>query len=91
MDYDFDSPKAREQACDRVLAKIDAPLPAHTPFPTCQDMDNDGVPNGLDNYPKTPNPDPADGSGGTVFRSFFIVSSPLEVVFVLISSGEDCR
>jgi hypothetical protein len=56
--------QASEQACTRVLGKIEAAL-GDTPFPTCEDVDDDGVPNGLDNCPDDDNPgqDDADGDG----------------------------
>lgn len=63
MDCDSVSPQASDQACDRVLAKIEAALPEDTPFPTCQDIDNDGVPNGLDNCPNDANSDQEDADG----------------------------
>jgi hypothetical protein len=65
MDCDADEPQASEQACSRVLGKIEGAL-GDTPFPTCQDMDEDGVPNGLDNCPADANPGQADGDGNGV-------------------------
>ena len=59
MDCDDAEPKASEQACTRVLGKIETAL-GETPFPTCEDADDDGVPDGLDNCPDDPNVDQAD-------------------------------
>jgi hypothetical protein len=64
MDCDSAAPQASEQACSRVLGKIEGAL-GDTPFPTCQDVDGDGVPNGLDNCPDTANPDQADDNTAT--------------------------
>jgi len=64
MDCDAAEPQASEQACTRVLGKIEAAL-GDTPFPTCQDIDEDGVPNGLDNCPDDPNADQADANPTT--------------------------
>jgi len=64
MDCDDASPQASPQACERVLGKITTAL-GDTPFPTCQDSDDDGVPNGLDNCPNVANPDQADANPGT--------------------------
>jgi hypothetical protein len=36
------------------------------PFPTCQDVDDDSVPNGIDNCPEVPNPDQEDADGDGV-------------------------
>jgi hypothetical protein len=65
MDCDAAEPQASEQACTRVFDKIILGLNG-TPFPTCDDSDNDGVPNGLDNCPNAQNPDQADGDGDGV-------------------------
>jgi hypothetical protein len=59
MDCDSAAPQASEQACSRVLGKIEGAL-GDTPFPTCEDVDGDGVPNGLDNCPDDENPEQAD-------------------------------
>jgi len=59
MDCDDAEPLASEQACTRVLGKIETAL-GETPFPTCEDADDDGVPDGLDNCPDDPNADQAD-------------------------------
>jgi len=59
MDCDDAEPQASEQACTRVLGKIETAL-GETPFPTCEDADDDGVPDGLDNCPDDPNADQAD-------------------------------
>jgi hypothetical protein len=64
MDCDDASPQASAQACERVLGRIQTAL-GDTPFPTCQDSDDDGVPNGLDNCPNVANPDQADANPGT--------------------------
>ena len=45
MDCDDPNPQASDQACARVLVKIEDALPEGTIFPTCQDLDEDGVPN----------------------------------------------
>jgi hypothetical protein len=55
MDCDDLNPQASLQACDRVLAKILGSI-GDSPFPTCQDEDGDGIPNGVDNCPSTSNP-----------------------------------
>jgi len=62
MDCDAAKPQASEQACTRLLQKIETAL-GDKPFPTCQDVDNDGVPNGIDNCPNTANPDQTDSDG----------------------------
>jgi hypothetical protein len=59
MDCDAPEPQASAMACERVLDKIEEAL-GETPFPTCEDVDDDGVPNGHDNCPNEPNPDQAD-------------------------------
>jgi hypothetical protein len=64
MDCDADEPQASDQACTRVLGKIEAAL-GETPFPTCEDVDNDGVPNGLDNCPDDFNPNQEDENEDT--------------------------
>jgi hypothetical protein len=51
MDCDADAPQASEQACAGVLGKIEDALRG-SPFPTCEDVDHDGVPNGIDNCPE---------------------------------------
>lgn len=66
MDCDAgENAQASEQACARVLGKIVAAL-GDTPFPTCKDTDNDGLPNGIDNCPNTANADQADTDGNGV-------------------------
>ena len=64
MDCDATTPQASEQACNRVFDNIIGAL-GGTPFPTCQDVDDDGVPNGPDNCPNDANPgqEDADGNG----------------------------
>jgi hypothetical protein len=62
MDCGDANPQASDQACDRVFDEIIAAL-GETPFPTCQDIDDDGVPNGLDNCPDVVNPDQMDTDG----------------------------
>ena len=42
-----------------MLGKIETAL-GETPFPTCEDRDDDGVPDGLDNCPNDSNADQAD-------------------------------
>jgi hypothetical protein len=64
MDCDAAEPQASEQACARVLGKIEAAL-GDTPFPTCEDTDDDGVPNGIDNCPNVANADQADAKPAT--------------------------
>lgn len=64
MDCDDAAPQASEQACTRVLDKITTAL-GDTPFPTCDDADDDGVPNGLDNCPNVANADQADADPST--------------------------
>ncbi len=64
MDCDDANPQASEQACNRVLGRITTAL-GDTPFPTCQDSDGDGVPNGLDNCPDVANADQADANPAT--------------------------
>lgn len=59
MDCDAAEPQASDQACTRVLGKIEDSL-GGAPFPTCEDVDNDGVPNGLDNCPDDANPGQED-------------------------------
>jgi len=66
MDCDDSDPQATDQACNRVLSKIYDALPTGTDFPTCRDVDSDGVPNGLDNCPDDANPDQADSNGDGV-------------------------
>lgn len=62
MDCDAEQPQASEEACFRVFDKILTAL-GDQPFPTCRDVDEDGVPNGLDNCPNDYNPDQADSNG----------------------------
>jgi hypothetical protein len=62
MDCDAAEPKASEQACTRVLGKIEEAL-GEAPFPTCEDVDDDGVPDGIDNCPDDANPDQEDSLG----------------------------
>jgi hypothetical protein len=64
MDCDAAEPQASEQACTRVLGNIEEAL-GDTPFPTCEDVDDDGVPNGIDNCPNDPNADQADANPST--------------------------
>jgi len=66
MDCDALSPFASIQACDRVLFKIYNALPAGMDFPTCRDVDEDGIPNGLDNCPNDSNTDQVDSDGDGV-------------------------
>jgi hypothetical protein len=75
MDCDAAEPQASEQACTRVLGKIEAAL-GETPFPTCEDVDDDGVPNGLDNCPDDPNADQADADGDGVGDACEAVTCP---------------
>ena len=63
MDCDDQYPQASETACNRVLNNILNALPEGTGFPTCEDVDFDGVPNGLDNCPNDANADQADTDG----------------------------
>jgi hypothetical protein len=65
MDCDWPTPQASDKACTRVFDKIIVEL-GDTPFPTCQDSDDDGKPNGLDNCPDVANPDQVDGDGDLV-------------------------
>jgi hypothetical protein len=65
MDCDSANPRASDQACNRVFDKIIVAL-GDTPFPTCQDVDDDGVPDGIDNCPEVPNPDQEDADGDGV-------------------------
>ncbi len=65
MDCDAENPQASPQACARVLGRIEAAL-GDTPFPTCADVDDDGVPNGLDNCPNNANPGQEDSDGNGV-------------------------
>ena len=62
MDCDSANPQASDQACNRVFDKIIVAL-GDTPFPTCQDVDDDSVPDGIDNCPGVPNPDQEDTDG----------------------------
>lgn len=62
MDCDDPNPHASDQACTRVLDKIQGEL-GDTPFPTCQDSDEDGIPNGSDNCPSVANSDQIDSDG----------------------------
>jgi hypothetical protein len=59
MDCDSANPQASDRACDRVFDKIIVAL-GDTPFFTCQDVDDDSVPDGFDNCPEVPNPDQED-------------------------------
>lgn len=65
MDCDADMPQASEEACGRVLDKIEGTL-GDTPFPTCEDVDDDGVPNGIDNCPDVANAGQEDTDGDGV-------------------------
>jgi len=65
MDCDDPNPHASDQACTRVLDKIQGEL-GNTPFPTCEDSDDDGIPNGSDNCPAVANPDQLDSDGDGV-------------------------
>jgi hypothetical protein len=62
MDCDSENPQASDEACNRVFDKILVGLNG-TPFPTCQDSDEDRVPNGRDNCPNQANSDQLDGDG----------------------------
>lgn len=62
MDCDAAEPQASDQACTRVLSKIEDAL-GGTPFPTCEDVDDDGTPNGIDNCPDVANADQSDTDG----------------------------
>jgi len=65
MDCDAANPQASQTACERVLNKIQGAL-GDEPFPTCQDSDDDGWPNGLDNCPAMANYGQEDGDGDTI-------------------------
>jgi hypothetical protein len=65
MDCDAAEPQASEQACTNVLDKIEETL-GETPFPTCEDVDGDGVPDGIDNCPDDVNPGQEDSLGNGV-------------------------
>jgi hypothetical protein len=78
MDCDDPFPQASDQACSRVLIKIEDSLPAGTAFPTCQDVDNDGVPNGLDNCPDNANADQLDSDMDGVGDACEIVGPSIE-------------
>lgn len=65
MDCDDPNPHASDQACTRVFDKIQSEL-GDTPFPTCQDSDDDGIPNGGDNCPNNYNQDQLDSDGDGV-------------------------
>jgi hypothetical protein len=47
MDCDSANPQASDRACNRVFDKIIVAL-GDTPFPTCQDVDDDSVPDGIE-------------------------------------------
>jgi hypothetical protein len=65
MGCDSANPQASDRACNRVFDKIIVAL-GDTPFPTCQDVDDDSLPDGIDNCPEVPNPDQADADGDGV-------------------------
>jgi hypothetical protein len=65
MDCDSASPQASDQACTRIYDKIIQGL-GETSFPTCEDSDGDGIPNGFDNCPNHPNPDQLDSDNDGV-------------------------
>jgi len=65
MDCDAANPQASQNACDRMLNKIHGEL-GDEPFPTCQDSDDDGWPNGVDNCPAVANVGQEDGDGDTI-------------------------
>ena len=79
MDCDDVSPQASDRACERVLTKIESLLPGATEFPICEDTDDDGVPNGIDNCPAAANPDQADEDGNGIGDACEVVD---KVVFV---------
>ena len=62
MDCGSANSQASDQACDRVFDKIIVAL-GDTPFPTCQDVDEDSVPDGFDTCHEIPNPDQEDADG----------------------------
>ena len=60
MDCDSAEPRASLKACTQMYEKIVGSLEGY-PFPSCQDLDYDGVPNSVDNCPHVGNADQADG------------------------------
>jgi len=60
MDCDSAEPRASLKACTQMYEKIVGSLGGY-PFPSCQDLDYDGVPNSVDNCPHVGNADQADG------------------------------
>ena len=65
MDCDSANPQASMAACERVLLNILGQL-GDEPFPTCEDNDSDGWPNGLDNCPSVANFGQEDGDSDGV-------------------------
>jgi hypothetical protein len=92
MDCDAAAPQASEEACNRVFGKITVALDG-APFPTCQDTDDDGVPNGLDNCPNVANPDQADADGdgiGDACDNCVSAPNPLQEDVDLDGVGDAC-
>jgi hypothetical protein len=92
MDCDDDAPQASAQACSRVFDRIILSLDG-TPFPTCQDSDEDGVPNGLDNCPSVANPGQEDGDGdgvGDACDNCLTVANPLQEDADFDGVGDAC-
>lgn len=62
MDCDSNEAQASDRACLRIYDKIIGEL-GGTPFPSCEDSDDDGVPNGVDNCPNLANASSQDADG----------------------------